>query len=556
MRKVLSYVVLTAAILGLSPDLSNAGDGSYLLDKTRCPAMSRPCHGESSRLPVHHDPDESAQLNCVSASQWCPAWTSSRPMGRGSSDPGTHAGLLTLGDPKRGRVYEVGISQGSATDFDIVAIGIDAATGRTRWSTRLDGGRSLYDEPLDAILSRDARTLIVTGVTERASNEEQDEAAFDMVTVALDTASGDPIWTSIHEDLNGRITVGSSLIQDPVSQIVYVGGETSGGPSERNRDFQLLANDMTSGKELWSRRVAERWQSRWEVTELAAAAVDGATLLVLTGAAQRPNCKTPQCNPHFESAYLTVAFRIEGKAPNLLWKRVHDQPDDAEEPMAVLVDDRSNQVFVIGRSLSHSESPCTTIAYDLITGRQLWISSLEGEGQTPVAKPWSTPCWDATLAPDGKRIYITGAADQCQYDSYCWLVERDVFAAAIDAGSGRTLWKSTFPSMSDDVAWAMALTKDRLFLAGQSGRPTATAMLLMAIDPHTGSVLDEVRLVGTTSTNGSLADLAVIERKGQASLVATGWLSYSDSDGPDSDQFLSRTEFISVGFDPAADPGP
>jgi DNA-binding beta-propeller fold protein YncE len=186
--------------------------------------------------------------------------------------------------------------------------------------------------------------------------------------------------------------------------------------------------------------------------------------------------------------YATVAYDAVSGAQ--LWSARYDGPASNYDAAAALAVSPGGQtVFVTGTSWSAtSGEDYVTIAYDAATGAQSWIERYNGPGnRNDVAD-------SVAVAPGGNAVYVTGTSQDAS-SGY------DYATVAYSATTGAQLWLSRFSS-------ALGLN----FAAA------------LAVSPTTGTVL----VTGYSKTSATFADYATIGYSG-----ATGaqlWIKrYNDT---------------------------
>ncbi len=129
------------------------------------------------------------------------------------------------------------------------------------------------------------------------------------------------------------------------------------------------------------------------------------------------------------------------------WVSVYDHPGShgtifndpvtgVEFPAAQAISPGSDRVYVTGFSWDNSlkSSQWATVAFDTITGKQLWVSRHGAPGL------FAFPS-DVAVSPDGSRIYVTGQQNRLQQQSSYFL---DATTIAYDAATGHQLWLATY----------------------------------------------------------------------------------------------------------------
>src|SRR5439155_25612376 len=110
-------------------------------------------------------------------------------------------------------------------------------------------------------------------------------------------------------------------------------------------------------------------------------------------------------------------------------------PASAEATELEIAPDGS-RIYVTGRTDGALGAQYATVAYDAMTGAQLWVTTYQGLGGT-----WSFPR-AVTVSPDGARVFVTGVSASLT-NAY------DYVTAAYDSASGAQLWTATYDGPYD-----------------------------------------------------------------------------------------------------------
>ena len=248
-------------------------------------------------------------------------------------------------------------------------VAYDAETGEQLWVRRLDPSGTL-NYPWASILTPDGSALLVTGWGRGKGVGETAE------TAALDAASGDVIWV---ERTHG-VAAGYAAVVSPDGTTLFVSGQ--GRPPHNG--FSIVAFDIVTGNELW-RATAETpggYATSWAL----ALSPDGRSLFATgSGAWHRGRCYTDD--------YTTIALDTETGLG--LWRAHYDGPGKGEHwAQAVATSPDGSEVYVTGESAGfggayscvHGSGPRTgqdfaTVAYDAVSGAQLWVRRYDGPGR-------------------------------------------------------------------------------------------------------------------------------------------------------------------------------
>ncbi len=218
--------------------------------------------------------------------------------------------------------------------------------------------------------------------------------------------------------------------------------------------------------------------------------------------------------------FATVAYDAFTGAT--LWAERYNGPAGHDDyAAAVAMSPNGDRVFVTGSTGSSFTTPghYATIAYDLLTGTQLWVAEYVGPRHDDGASA-------VTVSPDGRAVYVTGESDT----TYC---QRADFATiAYDAATGRQLWVARLKNSPCGVGAPAAIRTSpdgrRVFVTGfmlGDGFDYVT----VAYDAATGRRLWVTRY-GPTSGGFDSANALVVSPDGSKVFV-TG--SSSDADDYD-----------------------
>jgi hypothetical protein len=196
-------------------------------------------------------------------------------------------------------------------------------------------------------------------------------------------------------------------------------------------DYATIGYDATTGDQLWVSRYDGPGGGEDQVYALAVGP-DGSTVVV-TG--------TDYSSDTFQD-YATIAY--SAASGDQLWIARYTSPNyNLDEATAVAVSPDGSAVFVTGYSWHSPDLDYATMAYDLATGEQRWISRYDKGHELASA---------LGVSPDGSRVYVTG------YSS--WKTSYDYATVAYDAGTGGPIWASRTALESQELALALAVSPD------------------------------------------------------------------------------------------------
>ena len=226
--------------------------------------------------------------------------------------------------------------------------------------------------------------------------------------------------------------------------------------------------------------------------------------------------------------YATVAY--DAATGVQLWATRYDGPaHGVDEGTAIAVSPDGTKVFVTGNSERDTGSGITsdyaTLAYDSVTGRQLWVSL---NTAPPGGRAEAT---SIGVNADGSLVFVTGSMDRGLRG------DRDYQTVAYATSNGGRIWSARYngPARGDDLAKAMTVnaTGTKVFVTGSSDGGPATGLdyATLAYDARSGAQLWVARLDG--SRGGSDAARSIAFNANGHKLVVTGSSGWTVAYNPD-----------------------
>jgi WD40 repeat protein len=163
------------------------------------------------------------------------------------------------------------------------------------------------------------------------------------------------------------------------------------------------------------------------------------------------------------SYYTTLSY--DARTGRKLWSHIYNGSECTDAAVAVAVSPDNNTVFVTGSSGCLGLEDYATVAYDAITGTELWAKRYDGPTHDP------DEAFALALSPDGTKVFVTGR-------SFGKIGEgRDFATVAYSAINGQELWVSRYDGPahgedeSNDEAYSIAVSTDgeKVFVTGSSG---------------------------------------------------------------------------------------
>ncbi|MFI6790772.1 S8 family serine peptidase [Nonomuraea sp. NPDC050383] len=333
-----------------------------------------------------------------------------------------------------------------------------------------------------------------------------------IATVAYDPATGAEVWNAGYTGPAGWDEV-ESLAVSPDGSKVFLAGLSTG--KDTSSDAVAIAYDAATGKELWVARHNGAGNGS-DFANALTVSPDGKTVY-LTGMSTMGEAG--------KEDYVTVAYDADNGTPR--WTSYFDGPGGGTDDARVVeVSPDGSTIFVTGQSSGPSGTGLAdwgTVAYEAGTGRQLWTAAHNGSANAidiPVA---------ATVAADGKTVFITGSAENRD-------TQTDMTTIAYDTTTGKELWADRFdgPAHLSDNPHDITLAPGggKLYVTGNTtGEGTEADYTTVAYDPATGQRSWVQRHNGQANRDDYAWDVAVTPDGGK--VVVTGESSDDESAGDD-----------------------
>jgi hypothetical protein len=282
-------------------------------------------------------------------------------------------------------VFVTGGSAGPSTGSDYATVAYDASTGARLWVKRYDGRGSGTDYASSVAVSPDGSTAFVTGESAGVST------GLDYATVAYDAFTGTRRWVKRYKGPGDGFDYALSLAVTPDGSRVFVTGESAGVST--GLDYATVAYDASTGARLWMRRYNGPGDGG-DFASSVAVSPDGSKVFLTGG-----STGTISYN------YATVAYDVS--TGTTLWIRRYGGGSDAGSSGAiassVTVSPNGSKVYVTGGSASDSGNwNYATVAYDAITGANLWANVRDGPANG------YDDALSIAASPDGSRVFVTG----------------------------------------------------------------------------------------------------------------------------------------------------
>ena len=279
------------------------------------------------------------------------------------------------------------------------------AAGEERWRA-IWGETTVHNIPTSIAVSPDGAIVYVSGTW------KVDQVAADghLTTLALDATNGDILWSANYDGPGNSTDNARDIMVSPDGRTLYVAG-ISGGAPNGNLDYLALAYDASTGAQKW----ATRWDGIGVGNDDSPFAMDvnaRGSMLYFTGWSYGEG--------EYNNDYGTIAVHTSGPDEgSIAWTARYDgvgvhAPDQASA-LAVSPDD--SKLFVTGMSDDVDGGPpfdvnygYATVAYNALTGEQLWESRMQWPDTT-----FNSPTAIA-VDPTSERVIVTGQAGQRELD--------------------------------------------------------------------------------------------------------------------------------------------
>ncbi len=279
---------------------------------------------------------------------------------------GSDSGEAIATSAGTGRIFVVGSTNGRHKDTGMVTVAYSAA-GEQLWTRRYQGSPGGDDSANHVLVSPSGHRIYVVG-TSSTSATDQD------ITIIAYRGNGTKIWTRRYSGSDGNDTPATALL-GPNGRHLYVAGTVSG-------DYRTVSY-RRDGTQIWEATFDGAAGGPDSLAD-AALSPSGETLFV-TGTVAATDEPFPA-----DTDAVTVAYSSHGAE---LWTARHDSNAERDRAHSIAVSPDGNQVFVTGQE---SVSTLRVIAYNA-SGAEQWTSVFG-----------SARGYDSVVAPDGKKLLITG----------------------------------------------------------------------------------------------------------------------------------------------------
>lgn len=216
-------------------------------------------------------------------------------------------------------------------------------------------------------------------------------------------------------------------------------------------DYATLAYSTASGAQLWLTRYDGLAHGADKGTDLAVSP-DGARVYV-TGESSRLGGSN-------DGDFVTIAY--DAVTGSQLWLARFDGPGQyTDQAKRIALSTDGTRLYVGGTSVSSTTrvEDYAAVAYEAATGEQLWASLYDGfvEGRDDLT--------DLALSADGSRLYATGQSDTALPGD-----NTDYATVAYGTATGAEIWRQRYDGSSAELPTALAVGPDgnRVYVTGLS----------------------------------------------------------------------------------------
>jgi outer membrane protein assembly factor BamB len=295
-------------------------------------------------------------------------WFAAIGSSTGRSEP--VAGVSVAATPDGRRVFVTGFDVVHHPFVEWVTAAYDGATGAELWRARYRGAGQAAALPREMVLAPDGRTVYVTGWSKEPGVSGD---SFDFVTIAYDTASGNPLWRGGFRSAMAGFPVDSddlgwSVAVDPAGERVFAAGysEDPDLDSDGHR-YRVEARDARTGRELWSAGVPSLSATSDHEGLFGKAIVrsspDGRTVYVaVSGHDNLSSRHYDPANSYRDIVVAVVAF--DAGSGRFLWRGTYGAPDiEATYLNDMTVDPSGSRLYVTATALGSGQSATETAAF-------------------------------------------------------------------------------------------------------------------------------------------------------------------------------------------------
>ncbi|GEM_PF-2090235 len=366
--------------------------------------------------------------------------------------------------PDGARLYVVGTligGPGGLTTSKGLTLALDASNGTIAWNATVPANSFGYA----LAVSPDGTRVYTTG--ERSDN---------YVTVAYDSANGNPVWSTSYDGEGGTAPQYYPRAYDSAFSIatssdggaIYVTGISASAPGPM--EYATLAYDAATG--------AQRWLARYHGQDAQGAPTDSEAYSLVS-------------SPINRAVYVlgsAGAVAYDSLTGEMRWANQATATCPVLTPRGVL------RECVVKLSPDGTRlfagTPETVAAYDTATGSTLWALPIHVSDGSPTGAVYPTPQSDfyqsdITLSPDGSRVYLTDSGGHDVVTDGRFGGHYETFS--LNATNGHPVWRVVAGNGFQQV-WMVTAAPDgaHVFVTGESYGNSMGAIMTVAYNTNLG----------------------------------------------------------------------
>jgi PQQ-like domain len=419
-----------------------------------------------------------------------------------------HRPLLVLSPVK---VCALGLLMLTLEAATLPAWGIPYSPGDRLWSSKY-ATKARFDYTTAIGVSPSGSLIFVTGFSDMGAVA----GSWDYATAAYDAATGTRLWASRYDGPGRGVDQANDLGVSPDGTTVYVTGY-SNGTTPYDYDFATIAYSASNGAVLW----ISRYETGYAAAHALAVSPDGSAVIV-TGEGSGTG-----------SDMTTIAY--DAGTGQQLWLANYDGPaHNTDYATELEISSNGSMVVAAGTSWGGTSFDYATVAYDSVTGEEMWWAQYGGPGDgfdVPAA---------AGISRDGDTVLVTGYSQigPGQYDP------SDYLTLAYDAATGEEQWLARYDGSRgyNDGATALGVSPDSsmVFVTGFENTDAPFDYVTIAYERATGTE------IWKATTGGPASDTpAALEVSPDGSAVFVTGRGQRANDGID--DFLTAAYDASTG---------
>lgn len=397
--------------------------------------------------------------------------------------------VSTAASPDGSRLYMTGYSEGpSGERNNFVTIAYNATTGAQSWLASYNSGFNFDDYVQALAVSPDGTKVFVTGVSTVGT----------VATVAYNATTGAQLWVKRFFGSAGR-----AITVSPDSSKVFITGGNG-----TNGDYLTTAYQASTGTRLWT--------ATWAGPD---GLNDAANAIGVTPDGSRVIVSGYNVTNERGYEWLTVAYSASTGAQ--LWfsgfNAAVGEFEDIPSGLAVSPDGSFVVVTGWGRD-SATTGDMPTVAYDAVTGAQLWLATYRDPRSSDVINAG----YAVAVSPDSHKVFVTGT-DGFEPG------HRSFETTAFDAATGTLLWATPYDGppdgLGDNFGFSVAVSGDgsvAVVTGGSQGNlGLGYDFATLAYDTATGAQLWLSRFNPALGSHDLPAQLAIVPGANRVAVTGT-----------------------------------